>query len=119
MFWYNQSSPDHNLKATGEMMEKIKTLIFWVVLGAAGYFAYQYFIGSSRQLSTTAEPTFNIYSLPVQCQSAAKSLEESVDQKAISANINGYTKGLRKCLRSAGLSNAEIDEAIDSIKAGR
>ena len=97
----------------------MKNLIIAIILGVAGYFGYQYFIGSSQQVSTTAKPTFNMYSLPEKCQRHGENLKAAIYRHEISANISGYTKNLRKCLRDAGLADSEIDEACDQIKDSR
>ena len=98
----------------------MKNLIIVIILGVAGYFAYQYFIGPSQQFfSPTAKPAFNMYSLPEKCQKHGENLKAAIDRHEISANIAGYTKNLRKCLRDAGFTVSQIDEACDQIKDSR
>jgi hypothetical protein len=97
----------------------MKNLIILIILGIGGYFAYQYFIGPSLLGSRSAAPAFNIYSLPVKCQGHGESLKDAIARHEISSTINGYTKSFRQCLRDEGYTNAQIDEATDSIRKSR
>ena len=99
----------------------MKNLIFLAVLGVAGYFSYQYFIIPWLEGNATTEPTFDEYviSLPEQCQKAGESLKDAIDSSNSAVSINGYTKNFRNCLRLAGLTDSQIDEAHDSLKDSR
>ena len=94
----------------------MKNLIIVIILGVGGYFAYQYFIGPYLQDSTPAAPTFNIYSLPEECQRHGESLKGAISRNEVRASINGFTRNLRKCLRKAGLTDSQIEEAIEGIR---
>ena len=97
----------------------MKNLIILIILGVAGYFTYQYFIGSSQHLSTTAKPTFNMYSLPEKCQRAGESMKNAFYRRQkgelVQAQVNGFTVTFRGCLRRAGYTVSQIDEAYDGI----
>lgn len=97
----------------------MKNLIIVIILGVAGYFAYQYFIGSSQQVSTTAKPTFNMYSLPEKCQRAGESMKNAfyLNKKGEIGRpqVRGYTHTFRSCLSRAGFTASQIDEAFDGI----
>ena len=101
----------------------MKNLIILIIFGVAGYFAYQYFIGSSQQVSTTAKPTFNVYSLPEKCQGEGETLKDAFDRnkkgEVKTTSLRGYAKNFRRCLRRAGFTDSQIDEAYDSIKNSR
>jgi hypothetical protein len=95
----------------------MKNLIIVIILGVAGYFAYQYFIGSSQQVSTTA--TFNMYSLPEKCQKAGEDMENAFYRRQkgelASSQVNAYKLSFRRCLKRAGFTTSQIDEAYDGI----
>jgi hypothetical protein len=97
----------------------MKNLIIVIILGVAGYFAYQYFIGSSQQASTTAKPTFNMYSLPEKCQKAGENMKNAFYRRQqgelVASQVNGYQVHFRRCLRRAGFTASQIDEAYDGI----
>jgi hypothetical protein len=97
----------------------MKNLIIVIILGVAGYFAYQYFIGSSQQVSTTARPTFNMYSLPEKCQRAGENMKDAFYRRQkgefAASQVNGFKVSFRRCLRRAGLTASQIDEAYDGI----
>ena len=101
----------------------MKNLIILIILGVAGYFAYQYFMGSAQQASTTVAPTFNMFSLPEKCQRHGENLKDAFYRNSIgelkTVEVNGYTKNLRRCLRTEGYTNEKIDEAYDGIKNSR
>ena len=100
-------------------MGKIKVFIFWGVIGVAGYFAYQYFIGNSQQGSITANQSFNMYSLPEKCQEAGKFLENAFHQhkkgEIVTAQVNSYKSHFRGCLRREGYTAPEIEAAYNGI----
>jgi hypothetical protein len=100
------------------MKEKTQSLIFLVVLGVAGYFAYQYFIGPYLQDSTPAT-TFNMYFLPEKCQGPGENLKKSFARKDIAATFNSYANNFRRCLRDAGYTDSQIKEAYNGIKNSR
>lgn len=97
----------------------MKNLIIVIILGIAGYFAYQFFIGSSQQVSSTAEPTFNMYSLPEKCQEAAKAMENSFyrnkNGEIGKPQVRGYTHTFRSCLSREGYTASQIDATYDEI----
>ncbi len=97
----------------------MKNLLIVIILGVGGYFAYQYFVGPYLQDTTPAAPTFNMYSLPEECQGHGENLKGAISRHEISATINGYTKTLRGCLRKAGLTDSQIEEAIDGIRESK
>ena len=101
----------------------MKNVIILIVLGVGGYFAYQYFIGPSLQDSAPPAPTFNIYSLPEACQRQGEALKNAFDNHALGktnkVSLNGYTQNFRRCLRQAGYSDSQIDEAYAGIKESR
>lgn len=94
----------------------MKNVIVVVILGVAGYFAYDYFIGS--QTASESAGGYSLF-LPEQCESSGESFANAVKNHEIAAKINGFRKAFRSCLRDAGLSESEIDEACDNIVAGR
>ena len=100
-------------------MEKIKTLIFWGVIGVAGYFVYQYFFGTSQQSSTTAYQSFNMSSLPEKCQQPGQFLERAFHRhkkgEIVTAQVNGYKQTFRSCLRRSGYSASEVETAYNGI----
>ena len=97
----------------------MKNLIIVIILGVVGYFAYQYFIGSSQQVSTTAKPTYNIYSLPEKCQEAGKSMENAFYSnkkgELVKAEVIVFTNTFRGCLKEEGFTTSQIEEAYDGI----
>lgn len=98
----------------------MKKLLILIILVVAGYFAYQYFIGTSPRFSTTPRPTFNMYSLPEKCQDEGEMLKTAFNRHKTGelkqVEVNGYTQHFRGCLRREGLTKPEIDEAYDGIK---
>ena len=94
----------------------MKNLIILIVLGVAGYFAYQHFGIPWLEGNNSAKPTFNMYSLPEECQSAGESLKNAIQRYDSNTSINGFTKNFRRCLRKAGFSDSQIDEACDRIR---
>jgi hypothetical protein len=98
----------------------MKNLLILIVFGVAGYFAYQYYIGPSLNKSTPAAPAFNMYSLPEECQRHGESLKDAFNRhKAGQINqvsVNGFTQNFRRCLRKAGYSDSQIDEAYEGIR---
>ncbi len=95
----------------------MKNLIILVLLGVAGYFAYDYFIGSSSTDANRAE-TYSVF-LPEQCERSGQSFANAVNNNEIAAKINGFRKAFRSCLRDAGFDESEIDDACDKIAKGR
>ena len=105
------------------MKTTIQNLIFLAVLGAAGYFAYQYFFGSSQQGSSSTVSTFNMYSLPEKCQESGDRLKNAFNRHAKGeirkVQLNGYTSNLRECLRREGFTTDEVNDTVDQIKKSR
>ena len=101
------------------MKERTQSLIFLVVLGVVGYFAYQYFGIPWLEGKNSARPTLNIYSLPEKCQGAGESLKKAISDGRPTTSINGFAKNFRECLRLEGLTKSEIDEAVYMIKNSR
>lgn len=97
----------------------MKNLIILIILGVAGYFAYQYFGIPWLEGNNSAKPAFNMSSLPEKCQGAGESLKNAISSKKSNVSINGSTKNLRRCLKQAGFTQSEIDEACDRIKDSR
>lgn len=95
----------------------MKNVIIVVILGVAGYFAYDYFIGSAPTGSNRTG-NYSVF-LPEQCVSSGESFANAVHNNEIAAKVNGFRKAFRSCLRGAGYSESEIDEACDNIVAGR
>ena len=98
------------------MKERTQSLIFLLVLGVAGYFAYQHFGIPWLEGNNSAKSTFNMTSLPEACQRHGENFKNSYSRNDVTAKINGYAKNLRKCLRQSGFSASQIDEVIDGIK---
>ena len=102
----------------------MKNLIIIIALGVGGYFAYQYFTGSSQQDSTSSAPTFNMYSLPEVCQEQGENLKNAFQRhksgEIKKSTLNGYTSQFRRCLKSrAGFTDSQIEEAYNGIKNSR
>ena len=98
----------------------MKNLIILIILVIAGYFGYTYYGYQFFESSSTKTSSHDYYlNLPQECQNAGKHLQESIDRHEIATKVNGYRKGLRVCLRRAGLSEKEIDEATDNIMGNR
>jgi predicted negative regulator of RcsB-dependent stress response len=100
------------------MKEKTQSLIFLIILGVGAYFAYQYFIGPYLQGSSPAT-TFNMSSLPEECQGPGENLKKSFEREDIAATFNSYADNFRRCLRRAGYSDSQITEAYNGIKNSR
>ena len=102
----------------------MKNLIFLAVLGVAGYSVYLYFISSSQQDSTPAEPTTNEYlpPFPEECQEKGEFLEDAIYNnemgKLTITELKRYTSRFQSCLRDAGFTDSQINRAHDCIKWG-
>ena len=100
----------------------MKSLIFWVVIGVAGYLAYQYVVVPWMSGSGPAKPTATEYMvfIPDQCQSEGESLKDAFlrhEKGEIGkVSLNGFTQNFRRCLRKEGLTSEEIDEAYNGMK---
>ena len=99
----------------------MKNLIILVVLVVAGYFAYQHFVIPWLEGNDSTKATFNMYSLPEQCQEAGERFKDASNRQdeMVTAVFNSYSTNFRRCLRQAGYTKAEIDEAYDGIKNSR
>ncbi len=99
----------------------MKNLIILIVLGVAGYFAYQHFGIPWLDGNNSAKPTFNMYSLPENCQGPGDRFKDAISrQDEISTvDFNSYSTNFRRCLNQAGYTKTEIDEAYDGIKNSR
>jgi hypothetical protein len=97
----------------------MKNLIFLVVLGVAGYFAYQYFGIPWLESNNSPQSTFNMYSLPENCQRAGENLQNAFlsnkKGEIVKAQVNGYASTFRGCLRRSGYTASEIKAAYDGI----
>jgi len=108
------------------MKEKTQSVIFLVVLGVVGYFAYQYFIIPWLDGNDPANPTASGYSLliPEECQTESESLRYAFHRHEELGNLtqvglNGFIKNFRSCLRRFNFPDSQIDEAVDLIKNSR
>ena len=99
----------------------MKNLIILIVLGAAGYFAYQHFGIPWLEGDNSAKPAFNMYSLPEKCQGPGERFKDALSRQdeMVTAVFNSYSTNFRKCLREAGYTKSEIDETYDGIKNSR
>ena len=97
----------------------MKNVLILVIMGVAGYFGYQYYIGSLQKGSSQSDPYEYVLSLPEECQNKGKRLADAISNFEVTANINAYTKGFRTCLREAGLTESEIDQATKKIRGRR
>jgi hypothetical protein len=97
----------------------MKNLLILVILCTAGYFAYQYLDIPWLKGNDAPNPTFNMYSLPEECQSAGENLKSAFYRHKkgdiVKASLNGYSTPFRRCLRRAGYTASEIDKAHDGI----
>ena len=99
----------------------MKNLIILIALGIAGYFAYQHFGLPWLEGNDSAKPTFNMYSLPEECQEAGERFKVASNRQdeMVTAVYNSYSTNFRRCLRKAGYTKSEIDETYDALKDSR
>ena len=90
--------------------------------GIAGYFGYQHFMESSERTSSTAEPiSYEFWlSLPEKCHTDGKNLENAFHRhmagEIIKVDVLGYTNNFRRCLKDAGFTKSQIDEAYNKMR---
>ncbi len=103
----------------------MKNLIFWAVVGVVGYFAYQYLVGpwlADRGSSGQRASEYVVF-IPDECQAESESLKDAFNRREMGeigkVSVNGFTQNFRRCLKRAGLTADEIDEAYESIKNSR
>lgn len=109
------------------MKEKTQSLIFFVVIGVAGYFAYQYFIGPWLSGDTSPEPNTGNDSLylPEECQAEGESLRSAFYRQEELGNLtldglNEFKRDYRRCLKQkADFAESQVDDAIDIIRSNR
>lgn len=103
-------------------MEKMKNLIFLAVLVVAGYFTYQYVVVPWLDGKTPAEsdPYEHLLFLPDQCRDAGETMVDAFYKnkkgEIVRAQVHGYRKTFRECLRFAGYDDSQVDEAYDKLK---
>jgi hypothetical protein len=101
----------------------MKNLIFLAVIGAAGYFAYQYFIVPWLEGQTPSEPTVSEYLPPIpgECEGKGKDMGDAIYGRDIGrvsvAQLNRTTRIFQTCLKNAGFSDSDINGTYDKIKA--
>lgn len=102
-------------------MGNVKNLIFFIVLIVAGYFTYQYLFVSWQEGNAPEESdTYgHLMFLPDQCHAAGKSLVDAFYKnkkgEIVRAQVHGFRKTFRECLRYAGYDKSQIDEAYDKL----
>ena len=109
------------------MKERTQSLIFFVVLGVAGYFTYQYFIApwlagnASRGSSSGTSSSY----LPVECQAEGDALRSAFYRHEELGNLtvsglNGFERDYRRCLKyNTDFADSEIDGAVAIIRNSR
>ncbi len=109
------------------MKEKTQSLIFFVVLGVAGYFAYQYFIAPWLAGKAPAEPVADNYALylPEECLSEGESLRTAFYRHKELGNLTdgglkSFERDYRRCLKQkADFTDSQASEAIQIIQSSR
>ena len=121
------NEPGNNLTITKLMKEKSQSLIFFVVLGVVGYFAYQYFIAPWLAGNSPTESNTGNYSLylPEECQAEGESLMSAFYRHKELGNLtisglSGFKRDYRQCLKhKADFTDSQINEALDLIRSSR
>lgn len=108
------------------MKEKTQSLIFFVVLGVAGYFAYQYVIAPWLAGKSSSEPAVGEYLLfvPEPCQSKGEALKDGLYRHEELGNLsesglNGLQMQFQRCLKREGFTDSQVSDAVEMIKNSR
>ena len=103
------------------MGRKLKNFMFLVVLSAAGYFTYQYFVVPWLEATATEEsdPSEHLMFLPDQCQAAGEymvnAFYKNKNGEITRTAVSSYRKRFRECLRDAGYDDSQVNEVYDKI----
>ncbi len=106
-----------------DIMDALKKLVTLIIVIAAGYFLYHFFVATpDTEYDETEEtiPAYALPSIPETCQSNVQELEKAIyghgSHQSSAGHLNIAHRELESCLREAGFSEAEISGTVEQIK---